>query len=259
LTEQAENGHHVKLVGWWNFDEAEGPAAEDRSGHGHKLTPTGGPKWTAGGRFGGGVALDGASQWLSTAGPVIKSDESFSIAAWVRLDSSVMGDELALQPDWYAITAVSQDGPLISPFYLGARLIAQPAADGSTTQSLRWNFTASPVDGETAKVEWAAAHSQRPIDVSELDQWVLLVGVYDLEAAVARLYVPSKSDGGECPLEQPWTKWHAEGPFRLGQARYRAAEADQWPGSVGQVRAYSGVLTAADAESLYANDTLASG
>lgn len=252
----ADAGQPVKLVGWWRFDEASGAQADDLSGHGHKLTTTGGPAWTAGGRFGGGVALDGANQWLSTDGPVVRSDESFSIAAWVRLDSAVMGGVLALQPDWYAITAVSQDGPSHSPFYLGARLIEQPQPGGSSTYSLRWNLTASPAN-PGGSVDWMHAHAQRPVDVSELDQWVLLVGVYDPAAGKARLYVPGNEDGGEAVLPEGWPKWNAEGSFQLGQARYRDAEADQWPGSIGQVRAYSGVLTVADAASLYAEDKLA--
>jgi len=246
------------LVGWWRFDQGSGPEAEDLSSHGHDLAATGAPAWTDGGRFGGGVAFDGVSQWLSTDGPVVRSDQSFSIAAWVRLDSAVLGGELALQPDWFAVTAVSQDGPSHSPFYLGARLIEEPQPDGSMNYSLRWNFTAAPVDGsETGPVDWIHAHAQRPIDVSELDRWVLLVGVYDLEAGQARLYVPGNEDSGEADLPGGWPFWRADGGFQLGQARFRDATSDQWPGSVGQVRAYSGVLSASDAESLYAADTLA--
>jgi Concanavalin A-like lectin/glucanases superfamily len=251
-----EVGNDVELVGWWRFDEASGTRADDRSGHGHKLTATGDPAWTAGGRFGGGVAVDGDGQWLSADGPVVKSDEGFSIAAWVRLDSAVMGSEVALKPDWYAVTAVSQDGPSHSSFYLGARLIEQKHQDAPSTYILRWNFTASP-ENPAGTFDWQHAHARRPIEAAELDQWVLLVGVYDPATGTARVYVPGNDDSGEKTLPDGWPKWNAPGGFQVGRGKFREEPVDQWPGSIGQVRAYRGLLTAADAASLYTQDKLA--
>jgi hypothetical protein len=250
----------VRLLGWWRFDEAAGESVADLSGHGHPLTLTGGPVWVAGGKFGGGYALDGTTQWLSTDGPVVDSDKSLSIAAWVRLDSAVLGGELALQPDWYAVTAVSQDGPAASPsnspFYLGARLIDNPLKSG-TNYTMRWNFTASPAEGTEHEFDWSHAYSQQVIDVSELDQWVLLVGVYDLATGLLRLYVPGNNDEGATRLPENWPAWRADRGLQLGQARFRGDIADQWPGSIGQIRMYSGVLTKEDAARLYAEDKLA--
>jgi hypothetical protein len=221
------------------------------------MLPIGGPTWTSGGKFGGGYALDGTNQWLSTARPVVRSDQSLSVAAWVRLDSAVMGKALALPPDWYAVTAVSQDGPSHSPFYLGIRLIDNPV-HSKTNYTMRWNFTAAPVDGsETGPVEWCHAFSQRLVDIAEMDQWVLLVGVYDLDAGYVRLYVPGNDDSAETRLPSAWPWWRADGGLQLGQARFRDEVSDQWPGSIGSVRVYSGVLTAEDAASLYAEDRLA--
>ncbi|MEJ3746438.1 LmbU family transcriptional regulator [Actinomycetes bacterium KLBMP 9797] len=253
-TEQTTTAKELK--GWWSFDEPSDVRTKDRSGNGHAMPITGSPTWTGTARFGGGYALDGDSQWLSTEKPPLRSDESLSIAAWVRLDSTVLGGELALRPDWYAVTAVSQDGPSRSPFYLGARLIDNPIGSG-LSRTLRWNFTVSPVEGTDDRFDWVHAHAQTVIDLSELDRWTLLVGVYDLERRVLRLYVPSTGDEGERRLPADWPRWHAEGGLQLGRARFDDAVVDQWPGSVGQLRIYSGVLTKEDAVSLYTEDRLA--
>ncbi|MFD4791319.1 LamG-like jellyroll fold domain-containing protein [Streptomyces sp. NPDC058459] len=247
----------VRLKGWWKLDEASGTEAADSSGEGHPLRLTGAPSWTDGATFGGAVALDGASQWLTSDAPIVESDKSFSVAAWLRLDSSALGGELALQPGWFAVTAVSQDGPSHSPFYLGARLINQAAADEEPSFQLHWNMTAAPVDGsETGPVEWVHAHGQQPIAPSELDTWVFVVGVYDLEAGEVRIYIPGNKDAGTAALFENWPAWRAEGGLALGQARFRDEVADQWPGSVGQVRLYSGVLTETDAASLFTSDKI---
>lgn len=243
------------LTGWWSLDEVNGAAA-DLSGNNRPLTPIGGPAQVSGGKFGGGYALNGETQWLTTTAPVVLTHQSFSVAAWVRLDSATVGSELTLKPDWYAVTAVSQDGAEQSPFYLGARLIDNPPKSGQNF-TLRWSFTVAPPTLDADGPEWARAHSQEVIDVSELDQWVLLVGVYDLETQTARIYVPGNNDSGSANLAQPWPVWYAIGGLKLGGARYQGEMADMWPGSVGQLRVYSGCLTPADAERLYSEDKLA--
>jgi concanavalin A-like lectin/glucanase superfamily protein len=273
----AAAGAPVRLEGWWRFDEGSGDTFADASGNGHTLTPTGGPTPTTGGRFGGAIAFDGATQWLSTARPVLRTDESFSVAAWLRLDRAAMRAGVQLPENHNAVTAVSQDAPTHSPFYLGARLARTNRPDGFEA-SLRWTFTVAPTDdGTTDIIEWCHAHSTQPVEV---DQWVLLVGVYDLSTRTARLYVPGTGDRGTYRLPEVWPRWHAPGglqigqarysdkvadvwpgsvgPTRVGQARYLDSVADLWPGSVGPVRAYTGVLTEEDAASLYAEDSLSS-
>jgi hypothetical protein len=257
LRENSQNP--VRLLAEWRFDAAEA-AYVDSSGHDHDLTPTGGPQWVPGGEFGGANALDGSSQWLSTGEAVVRTDGDLSVAAWVRLDSERLGGELALPQDWYAVTAVSQDGPSDepsnSPFYLGLRLIDEPLKSG-TNYTAHWNFTASPALGTEYDFDWVHSFSGKVVSPAELDRWVLLVGVYDLSAGFLRLYVPGNDDEAHVELPANWPKWHAPGPARLGQARFRGDIADQWPGSVGQVRIYSGLLTKADAASLYSSDKLA--
>ncbi|MER8072293.1 LamG-like jellyroll fold domain-containing protein [Streptomyces sp. NPDC094034] len=243
------------LRAWWKFDEGAGTTATDSSGNGHTLTATGDPGRSVGGTVPGAVAFDGVSQWLSTEGPVLRTDQSFSVAAWVRLDATTTAGDIDLPAGQYAIAAVAQDGPSHSPFYLGARKVLDGQTTGAPEAPLRWDFTVAPIDGAvTGTIEWphAAAGPVQPA----LGEWVLLVGIYDLDAGTATLVVPGAGDVVTVPLPEGWPQWHAEGGVQLGRARYLDKVSDLWPGSVGPVRIFSGVLTAEDAAELYRNDTV---
>lgn len=244
------------LGSWWRLDEGTGTTAADASGAGHTLTVTGTPRWTTRGPSTGGLSLDGASQWLSTSGPVLRTDTSLSIAAWVRLDAATMDGEADLPHGSFAITAVGQDGPSHSPFYLGARKVLDGQTTGAPDAPLRWDFTVAPIDGAvTGTIEWPHAAGAEVT----LDEWVFLVGVYDLDAGTASLITPGSGQSVTQPLPDGWTRWHAEGGVQLGRSRYLDDNCDLWPGSVGAVRMFSGVLSADDARTLYQADTLATG
>ncbi len=232
----------LRELGRWRFDEGVGDRAADSSGNGHILTGVGDFGWTSG-PFGGAVVLDGATQWLSTAGPVLRTDQSFSVAAWVRLESSTMGQQVRLAPGVHALTAVSQSGPTHSPFYLGVRLIRET--------HVRWCFTVSPEDG--VSVEWQHAASSTPIDESMFDRWTLIVGVLDVSSRTTHLYVRDNGDDATVHLPDVWTPWQADDGLQVGQGRFSAVPADMWPGSIGQMRVFSGALTAEDVENLHSN------
>ena len=245
-------GVSPRTEGWWKFGDDLTAGVEDLSGNGHTLTTTGEPTRVEG-PFGGGVALDGATQWLGTAKPVLRTDASFSVAAWVRLD----GDTVQPPPGEFAWTALSQSGASHTPFYLGLRVIQQPQPDGTTVGVPSWCFTAAPVDGSmTGAVEWQHAHSTQPADESQLGQWVLLVGVLDAARHTATLYVPSTGDRNTVQLTAQWPYWNADGGLQVGFGRYLDDVSDQWPGSVGPVRVFSGVLSESDAAALHTDDKL---
>jgi hypothetical protein len=165
-----------------------------------------------------------------------------------------MGARGELPAGHHALTAVSQSGLSHSAFYLGVRLIPEPS-NGQAI--LRWNFTVAPIDGSTTgPVEWQHAYADA-VEPSVLEKWVLLVGVYDLTSRCARLYVPGSDVVGIARLPENWPCWNAENGLHVGCGRYLDGVADQWPGSVGPVRAFAGVLSADDAASLYSRDAIA--
>ncbi len=258
MNQTPEPAVSAQLEGRWTFDDLPAGLAEgvpDRSGNGHALIGAGSPAPVEA-PFGAGVALDGVTSRFGTTEPVLNTSASYSVAAWVRLDSATTGGAVKPPTGNFAWTALSHSGASHSPFYLGLRVFQEEQPDGSTASVPRWCFTASPVDGSmTGAVEWLHARSAQVVDESLLDQWVLLVGVLNVEEATSTLYVPGAEDTATVQLFDHWPHWKADGGLQLGFGRYLDDVADQWPGSIGTVRAYSGVLSADDARRLYEADT----
>lgn len=244
------------LKGWWTFDEAEGNIAEDHSGNVHTLTAVNGLTWIGLGGSEGAIALDGENQFMATKRPVLKTTRSYSVAAWVRLDSSTLKGELRMPQGEYAWTAVSQDSPTHCPFYLGVRGFETGNSDGSSDLSLHWNMTIAPIDGSVeGTLEWKHASSSNSLTKFVLDRWVFLVGVCDVENHKVYLYIPGSRDLGTASLISEWPYWQANGGLLIGRARWLGRTVDQWPGTIGPVRAYSCALTEEQAQDLYAAST----
>ena len=200
-------------VGVWNLDETSGDVAHDSSDGGHDATLSGSPARVPG-VSGQALQLDGGgTQFGQTSGPVLDTTGNYTVSAWVRLDRT---------GSW--ATAVSQDGPVSSGFYL-----QYSAADNRlafSTSSGRALSDTAPVTG----------------------RWYQLVGVHDADAGTYTLYVDGKAQS---------TVWHqpsgdaAPGPFAIGRAFSGSHDADFWPGALDQVQAWDRALTAADVATLY--------
>lgn len=77
---------HAGLIGYWNFDNA-GNLGADASGNGNALTVNGGATQEPTGKFGGGLALNGSSGFLSKATAVTglpTGNSSYTISAWFK-------------------------------------------------------------------------------------------------------------------------------------------------------------------------------
>jgi len=258
-TEKTSLSKKCILEGAWDFNEKDGNALADSAGNKHKLNATGLPKFFNEGHSNSisGVKLDGVTAWLSSINPVVLTDKSYSIVAWVRLDSDLLNNKLALKPKEHALTAVSQDSPTHSAFYLGVRQIQESLPNGSVQTSLKWNFTIAPIDGsETGPIEWQHAHVRTALNDSALDKWVMLVGVCDVEQRSAYIYVPNLGESGKVIVPNEWVFWKAKGGFQVGRSLWLGRNVDQWPGSISRVRAFSGVLTEEDAKMLYLKDSI---
>lgn len=203
---------------YWTGDLGSGTAVADSSGKGRDATLSSATAWTPDGQIDGALELNDATKdHAQTAGPVIRTDGSFTVTAWVRLDKL---------PSVTA-TALAQDGTHRSAFYLGYRMFGG---------SGYWSFTLPAADDDTAG--WVHAHSVSPVALD--GEWHHLAGVYDAAAQKIRLYVD-----GDLQAETAFTTpWNAGGPFQLGAARYRSAAADPWPGGIDDVQVFTGVLTA---------------
>jgi alpha-L-arabinofuranosidase len=142
------------------FDEGNGTMAHDFSGHDHTATLFGGAGWTTGlvGPFALSVPGFAAGTYAEIPGDVIDTTKSYTVAAWVKLNS-IGGYQ----------TFVSEDGDGQSAFFLQLR-------GDSTHQfsfTILYDFFTLPESGFT------------PV----AGVWYHLAGVYDAVGQTASLYV----------------------------------------------------------------------
>jgi hypothetical protein len=131
--------------------------------------------------------------WAQTAGPVVRTDESFTITAWVRLDSKA-GDYQ---------TFMSQAGDQ----RVGFNLNYHAAQD-------RFQFAMPSADAGSS-VTWHSVYSSAaPVASSPgADRWYHIAVVVDVPAKKMHMYVSGELVG---TAASPMTPWHADGPLFLG-------------------------------------------
>lgn len=158
-----------------------------------------------------GLDLAGAG-YASTANSVFRTDESFTVAAWARLDDT----------DDYR-TVVSQTGGAYGAFNLSYN----PLVGG---------FQFSMPQNDEGTGIWARAVDQT---APEIGRWYHLTGQVDLGAGAIRLYV-----NGELVDETPVvdSPWQATGPLTIGAAEQEGVMTNQMVGSIDQVYAWAGAV-----------------
>jgi concanavalin A-like lectin/glucanase superfamily protein len=207
-------------VGHWKFDEGTGSTTADSSGNGTTVTIHPTASWV-GGRTGRATRLDGATAYASTTGPVIRTDQSFTVMAWVYLDRN---------DTWR--TVIGQDGGnRVSPFVL------------QYSKSLNtWAFNTIRSDVDNPQELWTAASSP-----ARLGEWTHLAAVYDAPAQEIRLYVNGARDGATTGA----TIWRADGPFLIGRTKYNGNYGQNFPGGIDEVRAYDRALVDSEVRELH--------
>lgn len=146
------------------------------------------------------------------ARPAIRTDLSYTVAAWVRLDGL----------DAYTRTAVSVVDAQYSPFMLEYRPSQRKwdlLISCSPTQACYWNAFSA---GEASAGEW-----------------VHLTGVYDAVAKKAKIYVNGQLSGEASNV----TGWNGSGDLVIGRTVWSGQRAEPWRGDVDDVRLYSGALS----------------
>ncbi|MCM4084585.1 LamG-like jellyroll fold domain-containing protein [Paractinoplanes hotanensis] len=202
----------VPLVDWEFEDESTPGVAVDSTGLGHNGTMSAGV-----------ISAPGRSDWNMvsanlngtdgevTSPALLRTDQSFTVAAWARL-TTAGGD----------YTVVGQDGTQAGRFRL-------QYAQSCTC----WSFAINDTDTATP----AATRVNGPAGV-EAGVWTHLAGVYDAGANVLRLYI-NGAEAATAPLTA--TPWNATGTFVAGRTRSAGQPSGWFPGDVDSVRAYQGV------------------
>ncbi|CAL9372184.1 LamG-like jellyroll fold domain-containing protein [Nocardiopsis dassonvillei] len=218
-TKRSEVWQHANLPlaleGRWKMDEAEGAAAADSSDRGIDATLQGDPATVWGGApegwyFDSGVLLDGSDQeHLRTDGPAVRTDRSFTAAAWVWLDDT--GSDAV---------ALSQSGEHTGGFALGydAELEA-------------WVFETSAGDSEGAEASRAASAW------AQAGRWTHLIGVYDHVDGTLTLYV----DGIRQQDAEREGVWQADGDVVIGGAGHAEGVDRSWTGGLSMAHLFQGV------------------
>lgn len=240
--DQAGNGSEVRTYQFrvkagqperavWQLDEAAG--AERLAGASPPRTVQlhGGAALGAEGRTGTALHLDGTSGYAVSDLSVVDTSESFSVAAWVRLDR---------MPDAAAIIA-GQPGNHAPGF----ELYYSKSYD-------RWAFNQYTSDTPGAPIARAMAPAAGDAKAGE---WTHLVGVYDGKAKQLRLHVNGKLAGSTAYT----TAWEARRGLQLGSSSYSGVPASFFPGTIDDLRIYDRAVTTAEAERLNRGEDLTTG
>ncbi|MET9631809.1 LamG domain-containing protein [Lentzea sp. NPDC006480] len=222
-------------VGYWKFDDESGTTAANTVAGGNAGVLQGNAKFTTSGAVNGALQLDDPADFVSTGAPAVRTDQSFSVSAWVRQDQALAPG----LPD----AAVTQEGAVISGFYLGYR---QNADSGG-----KWEFylpSADAVDRPADEGVWSSAPAQ-------LGTWTHLTGVYDAPAKQIRLYV-----NGVLAGSGPRTKgFNATGPLLMGRGKWNNNVGHQWRGGIDEVRAFSRVVSEEEVRGIVGRDAVSVG
>jgi hypothetical protein len=203
----------------WAFDEGTGTAAADTSGYYTSATLQAGAGWTTGRVGSNALNLNGGATSWASAGRVVDTAESFTVAAWVKLNNTA-GYQ----------TIVGFDGTQASPFDLqtngsGAFRFFQTAADTALPSNVS-STGGAPTAGT----------------------WYHVVGVYNKPAGTIQLYI----NGVAQPSATAVTSWSATGSTTIGRAKWAGVNTDFVNGAIDDVRIYQRVLTPAEIAALAA-------
>ncbi|MBD7917825.1 hypothetical protein H9657_05975 [Cellulomonas sp. Sa3CUA2] len=219
----------------WRLDET-GTTAADLAGSA-PLTITGTPGRGPGlpSDLGGAandraLVFDSDDDAATAAGPVVATDRTFSVSAFVRLDD-VTRDA----------TAVSQAGQVVPGFELGHRVGAScPEETGGHC----WAFS---MPGSDTAGEAAVVTSSVPV---RQGAWAHLTATRDPDGRLGLTVCDigtAGAPGDQNPLaSEPQAgkgAWSALGRFRIGSAQAAGGTVRAWRGAVSEVRTYVGVLT----------------
>ncbi|RJQ70248.1 LamG domain-containing protein [Pseudonocardiaceae bacterium YIM PH 21723] len=212
-SEIAEIADQPTLVGQWDFDEQDGSTAADSSGFGRPLSMKDGATFTSG--HSGNAGSFGGKAYADAGKPVLRTENSFTIAARVKINN--------LDATY---TVLGQDGNRTSPF-----LLQYQKTDN------RWVLCLMSPDGDGPSC--AKALTGEPPKIGE---WVHLTGVYDVRLRQVRLYL----NGKRADVGVSGDLWQAGGAFTVGRGKWQGKPTDFFPGAIDEVRVYQGVLSESD-------------
>ncbi|MBQ1061546.1 LamG-like jellyroll fold domain-containing protein [Micromonospora chalcea] len=188
--------------------------------------PTVPMEWTddAYGRPGSAWYVSG-DRCATTQHSVIRSDESFTLAVWARLDD----------PSAMNQTIIGTDGNRVSGLFLGARTNAAGVPF--------WALMMKASDSETSTSEWAGGSTDA--FAATVGKWTHLTATYNATTKTMSLFVNGAKAASV--VRSTGANWNASGVLSLGCAKYAGARNDFFRGAITDVKVWRGALTDAAA------------
>jgi hypothetical protein len=212
------------LIGRWTFDEGSGATSVDRSGHGHDAALKGAAAWSAAGRSGGGLLLDGTTGYADVGATLVDPAKSFTVACWVKL---------AVANTW--AVAVSEDDVNGSAFGLKLR--------GDNSNTFDFDFQTS----DAMSPGFVVAQSKSTAVASA---WTHLAGVYDKSGGGAiRVYVNGVMEAKSAFAQSLVAP---KGHLLIGRGLYNGAAGSFVNGVIDDVEVHDAALTDADIAAIFA-------
>ncbi|HZM77409.1 MAG TPA: LamG domain-containing protein [Candidatus Limnocylindrales bacterium] len=210
------------LVAKWDMSDVGPGPTYDASNLVHDLEfypQPGGPQIppAGAGHTGTGLSLDGFDDYARTNEPVLHTDQSFTVSAWVRLGSAT-GHDIILSQD--------SDGTNAGFF-----LYYQNDNGGEWIFGIRDSKTAGSATSATAPALSPTA-------------WHQVTGVFDAQRRQIQLFVDGQLKS-TVAMNAAWQPWQAVGPLQIGRALNGGVGVytSYFHGDIDEVRIYQGVAT----------------
>ncbi|WP_243772543.1 LamG domain-containing protein [Actinomadura barringtoniae] len=231
-------------AGFWSLGEGTGAVSQDQSGNNHTLM-FGAPAYWTDGRpdLGKAIGFDGLSACGNTNTavvacpnsnnttnkvPVIRTDLSFTVTAWVNLRSLPK----------HNMVVVSQSGNHGPGFSLYYKYI-------SDTEKY-WSFLMTKSDVLPSDPKYVSRRSISNSDYpAQQDTWTHLAAVYESSKGTLNLYMNGKSVGETDVVETNGFRasWTAGGSLQVGRNWYNDKYTDYLDGSIQDLHIYPGAFT----------------
>jgi hypothetical protein len=204
---------------WWNLDEGTGVTAADQAA-GLDASLTGAYSWATDSTRGKVLGLSGTTGYAATTGPAVNTSQSFTVSAWVKLNSLSANSTFVSQSDDPSVGAAN-----------GFQLYYSSGAQV-------WAFNRHNADDPSNS--FSAAYGTKAVT----GKWTHLVGVFDADAGKLSLYVNGSLSATK---DYAGTSWNATGPVQIGRRLYQSSYAEYANAQISDVRIWNTALPPADA------------
>lgn len=210
----------------WRMIEGTGTNLADASGNNHSMTLSGGGvTWRPATDDAPAIALADPNGYGATSGPVLNTQQSFTVSAWAKVND--LGG-------YYAV--VGQNATHVSAFQI--RYSPDVKA---------WIFGMPTVDATGDNYQWAYTDNS----VTQAGLWTHVTGVYDAQAHQISMYVNGVLMGQKAVT----SVIPASGPFLVGATVFNDVGTAFFHGSISDVQAYQTALSGSEVSQLYASAT----